>query len=203
MKDLSGLWPMLLAAGILVPVAEEIAFRGLMLRGHERVAGPWLAALTTSFAFAAAHGAPTSVVGILPLAYILARLVQHGRSLWNSVLVHMLNNTLSLSLAAWALTQPQFRNLEVPEAQIPLPWALGSLIFGIGLVVLAHLWLTPRRDGVIEGEGEQRGPWLSGAYLFILLLGAVGAVASLPGGAEWFGRLGAPLREALRLFAPG
>ena len=52
----AALIPMLLAAGLLVPLAEEVAFRGLMMRGQERAAGFTVAALATTAAFAVAHG---------------------------------------------------------------------------------------------------------------------------------------------------
>ncbi|WP_019588290.1 CPBP family intramembrane glutamic endopeptidase [Deinococcus apachensis] len=175
------LWPLLLAAGLLVPFAEEVAFRGLMLRGHERASGFLVAALTTSLAFGIAHGAPASVVGILPLAYALARLVQHTGSLWNSVIVHALNNTLAVALGSLVagrdLGDPAQATEMLKNPALALPLALGALLFGVVVLVVLHLWLTPKPDPRV---GSAPGPWLSAAYVVILLFGLVSAAYTLP-----------------------
>lgn len=175
------LWALLLAAGLLIPFAEEVAFRGLMLRGHERAAGFGVAALTSSVAFAVAHGVPASVAGILPLAYALARLTQHTGSLWNAVIVHALNNTLAVALGAFLAgrnlgnTREATEMLSNPALAVPL--ALGAGLFGTAVLVVLHLWLTPRPD---PQERAAPGPWLSGAFLGIVGFGLVAAAFTLP-----------------------
>ncbi|GBF04016.1 abortive infection protein [Deinococcus aerius] len=175
------LWPLLLAAGLLVPFAEEVAFRGLMLRGHERAAGFLVAAVTTSLAFGIAHGVPASVVGILPLAYALARLVQHTGSLWNSVIVHALNNTLAVALgsivAGRDLGDPSQATAMLKNPALAGPLALGALLFGVVVLAVLHLWLTPKPDPRVRSAP---GPWLSAAYVIIVLFGLVSAAYTLP-----------------------
>lgn len=183
----AGAWLMVLTGGVLVPIMEEIAFRGLMLRGHERAAGFGVAALTTAFAFALAHGVPLSVAGILPLAYALGRLVQHTGSLWNSVIVHVLNNGLVLLLVV-ALGD-RLPLDEMADSAGTLDFgalrpavAVGGFVLGAGLLLVLHLWLTPKAD---PQERAAPGSWLSGAYLLILLFGVYGAAMSFPNVAEW------------------
>ncbi|WP_261663559.1 CPBP family intramembrane glutamic endopeptidase [Deinococcus sp. Marseille-Q6407] len=185
----SSAWLMVLTGGVLVPIIEEIAFRGLMLRGHERAAGFGLAALTTTVAFSLAHGVPLSVAGILPLAYALARLVQHTGSLWNSVIVHVLNNGLVL-LAVVALGDRLPLDQMTSAAQgaeagldhlSPLVGA-AAFVLGAGLLLVLHLWLTPKPD---PQERSAPGPWLSGAYLLILLFGLLNMALSFPSVLEW------------------
>lgn len=175
------LWPLLLAAGLLVPFAEEVAFRGLMLRGHERAAGYLVAALTSSFAFGIAHGVPASVVGILPLAYALARLTQHSGSLWNAVIVHALNNSLAVGLGSFLagrnLGDPAQTTELLKNPALAVPLALGALLFGVVVLVVLHLWLTPREDGQARSAP---GPWLSAAYVTIVLFGLMSAAFTLP-----------------------
>lgn len=175
------LYVLLLAAGLLVPLAEEVAFRGLMLRGHERAAGFLVAALTTTFAFGIAHGVPASVAGILPLAYALARLVQHTGSLWNSVIVHVLNNTLAVGLGAFVagrgLGDATRASEMLRNPALALPVALGALLFGTVVLAVLHLWLTPRPD---PQNRRAPGPWFSAAYLCIVLFGLVSAALTLP-----------------------
>ena len=181
----AGAWLMVLTGGVLVPIIEEIAFRGLMLRGHERAAGFGVAALTTTFAFALAHGVPLSVAGILPLAYALARLAQHTGSLWNSVIVHVLNNALVLLLVAALGDRLPLDDMESSEAalnNLGPAVAAGAFALGAGLLWVLHLWLTPRPD---PQERAAPGPWLSGAYVLILLFGLLGAALSFPEVGEW------------------
>lgn len=175
------LWALILAAGLLVPFAEEVAFRGLMLRGHERATGVLVAALTSSLAFGLAHGVPASVVGILPLAYVLARLTQHTGSLWNAVIVHALNNTLAVGLGSFlagrGLGDTDRATELLKNKALALPLSLGALLFGVAVMVVLHLWLTPKDDPEV---GRVRGPWLSGAYVGILLFGLLAASLTLP-----------------------
>ena len=183
---------MVLAGGVIIPLIEEIAFRGLMLRGHERAAGFMTAALTTTLAFSLAHGVPLSVAGILPLAYALARLVQHTGSLWNSVIVHALNNGLALALVAALGDRLPLDNAASAGTELTaslgeglrVPAALGAFLFGAALLTVLHLWLTPRPD---PQERQSPGPWLSGAYLTIIIFGLWSmAMASSPDFSAWF-----------------
>ncbi|WP_412028785.1 CPBP family intramembrane glutamic endopeptidase [Deinococcus yunweiensis] len=177
----AALIPMLLAAGLLVPLAEEVAFRGLMMRGQERAAGFTVAALATTAAFAVAHGVPASVAGILPLAYVLARLVQHTGSIWNAVIVHALNNTLSVGLGSFLagknLGDAAQAGAVLGSSSLKLPLAFGALLFGVVVLVVLHLWLTPRPDGQ---ERAAPGPWLSGAYVVIVVFGLGAMLATIP-----------------------
>ncbi|MHA0034816.1 CPBP family intramembrane glutamic endopeptidase [Deinococcus sp. PESE-38] len=172
--------PLVLAAGLLIPLAEEIAFRGLMMRGQERAAGFGVAAVATTVAFALAHGVPASIAGILPLAYVLARLTQHTGSLWNSVIVHALNNLLAVVLGLVLIGkvgQGQSGDL-LASGALRLPAALLALLFGAAVLTVLHLWLTPRPDPV---ERRAPGPWVSGSYVIIVLFGLALALLSLPG----------------------
>ncbi len=175
------LYLLVLSAGVLIPLAEEVAFRGLMMRGHERAAGFTVAALASSFAFGLAHGVPASVVGILPLAYVLARVVQHSGSLWNSVIIHALNNTLSVVLAA-ALAGKSLAGEDaatelLKNESMRLPMAGGALLLGVAALAVAHLWLVPRPDPAV---GKTRGPWLSGAYVVVVVFGLLAIILGLP-----------------------
>ncbi|UFA50846.1 CPBP family intramembrane glutamic endopeptidase [Deinococcus radiophilus] len=183
----SAAWLLVLTGGVLVPIIEEIAFRGLMLRGHERAAGFTVAALTTSAAFALAHGAPVSVIGILPLAYVLARLAQHTGSLWDPVIVHVLNNGLVLGLVVALGDRLPLDELSTAQSEGALESmgpavGLGAAVLGAGLLWVLHLWLTPRVD---PQNRAAPGPWLSGAYIIIILFGLVSAGATFPAVVDW------------------
>lgn len=189
------LWVLLVAAGLLIPLAEEVAFRGLMMRGHERAAGFGVAAVTSSVVFAVAHGAPVSVVGILPLAYVLARVTQHTGSVWNAVIIHALNNTIALGLGAFLAgrlpTDPEQATELLSNPALKVPLAVGAALFGTVVMVVLHLWLTPKAD---PQERSAPGPWLSGAYVAALLFGLSALLLTVPGVAEWLGTVRASLQ---------
>jgi membrane protease YdiL (CAAX protease family) len=175
------LWVLLLAAGLLIPFAEEVAFRGLLLRGHERAAGFTLAALTSTVAFAVAHGVPASVVGVLPLSYTLARVTQHTGSLWNAVIVHALNNTLAVGLGAFLVGRNLGDTAQATELlsnpALAVPVAALALLFGGVVLTVLHLWLTPKPDPQVRAAP---GPWLSAAFVGIVLFGAFAAASTFP-----------------------
>lgn len=188
-------WALLLAAGLLIPFAEEVAFRGLMMRGHERAAGFTVAALTVSVAFAVAHGVPASVAGILPLAYALARLTQHTGSLWNAVIVHALNNSIAVGLGAFLagrnLPDPTETGDLLRNPALTLPLALGALLFGGVVLLVLHLWLVPKPDPAVRSVP---GPWLSAAYVGVVLFGVLAALLTLPAATQFLSQLQGALR---------
>lgn len=185
--------PLVLAAGLLIPFAEEVAFRGLMMRGQERAAGFGVAAVASSAAFALAHGVPASIVGIVPLAYVLARLTQHTGSLWNAVIVHALNNLLAVILGLFLLgkaAQSQSSELLASEA-LRVPVALVALVFGGAVLTVLHLWLTPRPD---PQERRAPGPWVNASYVVMVLFGLAMALLSFPAVQRLFDSPGSVLR---------
>ena len=174
-------WVLLLVAGFLIPVAEEVAFRGLLMRGFEWARGPLFAALVSSLLFGLAHGAPAQVIAILPLAWFLARSVQYSGSLWTSISIHMLNNALAVGLSAF-LQGKELSALggDITGVKIPLTLGLASLLIGVAAVVIGTLWLTPRRVPAPEARSPQWPVWtLSTALLGVLVLAAV-ALSSAP-----------------------
>lgn len=184
--------PLLIAAGLLIPLAEEIAFRGLMMRGQETAAGFRVAALASSAAFAVAHGVPLSILAILPLAYTLARVVQASGSLWSGVIVHALNNTLAVLLGAWLLGSGAL-NLDTAASQEllnlgPLRWAVavGALVFGGVVLWVIHLMLPPRPEpGTAPGPVPGRRLWLSASYVVIVTFGLLTALLTQPAVLAW------------------
>ena len=162
-------YALLLAGGLLIPFGEEVAFRGLLLRGYERARGPLFAALASSLLFASAHGVPAQIAAILPIAWVLARSVQHSGSFWTGVVVHALNNGLSLLLAL-ALSgsklmdqaQAQLKNLNA----LPIQLGLAGLLVAAAAMFVATLWLKPRSDL----PAPVGGPLISGSLVVLAVL---------------------------------
>lgn len=96
---------MVLLAGALVPLVEELAFRGL-LQGwlRERVGANGAIALS-SLIFALMHGIPTLIPALLLVGVLLAWLYESSGSLWPSIAMHAAFNTIMTTLLYIALGQ--------------------------------------------------------------------------------------------------
>lgn len=95
---------LLFGGAVVAPFVEEIFFRGFVFSG---LRGKWnwkLAALASSALFALAHILPTSMLPIFILGLVFAFLYQISGSIWPSILMHVLTNTLALT-AAYASSQ--------------------------------------------------------------------------------------------------
>ncbi len=96
----------LLGAGLLAPMAEELYFRGLIHRwSWARFAGqPWLRVAFSSGLFALGHFDSVGVVASsFFLGVICALAYERSRSLWLSIAVHAVNNSLAILLVYAAL----------------------------------------------------------------------------------------------------
>ena len=94
----------------IAPLAEEILFRGFVLRKMQDFARFWPANLATAGLFVAIHwpywlysqgwnaGLLAASASIFGLALLLGYLVRRTDSLWPSIVTHMLNNFISASV---------------------------------------------------------------------------------------------------------
>lgn len=102
--ELYGAAGLLLSSVLLTPVAEELVFRGVLLRVAARHVRFWLAALIQALLFIALHDQP----GAYPLLFLLA--VSGAWLAWRSggllapIALHMSNNTFA-ALAIMGLTR--------------------------------------------------------------------------------------------------
>jgi len=103
-------WYDLLLGLPIAPLAEEILFRGFVLRKLQGFARFWPANLATAGLFVAIHwpywlysqgwntGLLATSVGIFGLALLLGYLVRKTNSLWPSIVTHMVNNFISATV---------------------------------------------------------------------------------------------------------
>lgn len=117
----------LLLVALTPAVCEEALFRGPILRGLLPRFGTTGAVLLSAAMFSLFHLnlyrlLPTAILGVL-LGYIAAR----SGSLWPSMLAHLLNNGLLITLAG----------LDKDEVLERLPWAWQAGAVGIGVVITA------------------------------------------------------------------
>lgn len=87
-----------LALVVVAPVAEEILFRGYLFGKLRKHVPLWIAILITSLLFALAHGAWNVGIDVFALSIVLCLLRVVSRSLWPSILLHMIKNGLAFYL---------------------------------------------------------------------------------------------------------
>jgi membrane protease YdiL (CAAX protease family) len=96
--DLPGAIGLILMGGVAVPFAEELFFRGVLyiwFRGHWPV---WPSVIVSALIFAVAHLDIAVGLTAFVLGLVLALVYEYSQSLWTSVLIHALNNSLRLIL---------------------------------------------------------------------------------------------------------
>jgi uncharacterized protein len=127
---------MLLAVAVLVPLVEELFFRGALFTPLLRGASAFVAVGTTSVAFALAHAEPRNWAPLVLVALVLGELRRLSGSIWAGVALHAAFNAATLLFVF--ITRP----VEVkPQGG---SWQLASV--GCVLCVLG-VWVFGRVSG--------------------------------------------------------
>ncbi len=90
------------AVGILAPLAEEIVFRGAILRtllGMMSKKNHWVAIMISAALFGAAHGNAAQFVNALLMGLLLGWMYYRTKSLVPGILMHWVNNTMAYVLS--------------------------------------------------------------------------------------------------------
>jgi sodium transport system permease protein len=134
------LWLFFIAA--LTPaVCEELVFRGVLLQSLGREMRGWTAVALSAAVFGAFHLSFETALRFLPTAFIgllMGWVVWHSRSIFASMLMHLLNNAFVVAL----LWQPALQKLAFRDEELAWPTVAGG-----ALLLAAGLWLLPRRAG--------------------------------------------------------
>ncbi|MFP5068358.1 CPBP family intramembrane glutamic endopeptidase [Pseudonocardia nantongensis] len=88
----------MLTGAVLVPVAEELLFRGIGY-GALRRYGVWVAVPASSAIFALAHGINVVLVIAFLLGVVCALLYERSRSIWPAVVAHAVFNASGFLIA--------------------------------------------------------------------------------------------------------
>jgi membrane protease YdiL (CAAX protease family) len=88
-----------LAGVIAAPIGEEIFFRGFLYNALKRRLNIPAAIVISGFLFAVMHIGPLAIVIIFPMGMALAYVYERTRSLWVTILMHIMNNGLAFGMA--------------------------------------------------------------------------------------------------------
>jgi sodium transport system permease protein len=143
----------ILSIGLITPIGEEIAFRGYLFSAFTSKKKPWRVIFITAVLFAAFHVVAPGVLSFerfmpsLFLGIILGFIRYQSGSIWPSLAIHVIHNSLLLLfLAKREELEKSGLGVASEGLHLPLPWQLGSLLavaVAIGLV-----WASRRRESV-------------------------------------------------------
>jgi hypothetical protein len=83
-------------AGLVIPIVEEIFFRGVVYRWMRDKWGVAVGIIASGFVFGLVHLEPATVVPVIVMGFVLAWTYEKSGSLWPPILIHMLNNLLGV-----------------------------------------------------------------------------------------------------------
>jgi uncharacterized protein len=99
--SLQGFLGLLLMAGVVAPIVEEIVFRGLLYGWLRSRWGVSVGVAASALAFAVAHGIPMLMPALFLQGAIFAWLYERSGSLWPPIIMHgVFNSVMSLVLFA-------------------------------------------------------------------------------------------------------
>jgi hypothetical protein len=85
----------------IVPVCEELFFRGFFFAGMRSKLPFWAAALISALLFGAVHLGDANLVAALQLTtlgLVLAAVYERTDSLWSNIAIHAFNNAIAFTL---------------------------------------------------------------------------------------------------------
>jgi hypothetical protein len=83
---------------VLIPLKEELIFRGFMFAGFRRRLPFWIAATGVSAIFGLVHGQWNVGIDVFAMSMVSCYLVEHTKSLWPSIFLHAIKNCVAFYL---------------------------------------------------------------------------------------------------------
>ncbi|QOR36808.1 CPBP family intramembrane metalloprotease [Clostridium sp. 'deep sea'] len=84
---------LIITAGIIIPIGEELFFRGLLIRGCEGL-GIKFAIFVSAFYFAINHNNPHRLITLFLYAYLVGLIVHYTNSVIPGMVIHIITNTV-------------------------------------------------------------------------------------------------------------
>ncbi len=138
----SSFWVDLLSTAVLVPVMEELVFRGVVFSGLRKF-GTGFAVIGSALVFGVVHMDVTNVLFALVAGLVFGWLYARTGNLWVTVAIHGLNNGLAVVGAYLGLFVPQSAAGLVNQLLLAVPIALGILALGLLFLFYREKLLAP------------------------------------------------------------
>jgi membrane protease YdiL (CAAX protease family) len=148
------LWVAVLLIGVGPGVVEELFCRGYLGRGLVARYGMLWGVVLTSVLFGMLHLAPLYALGTMVMGLLLHVTYLATRSLWVPILLHFLNNTLTVLAILGVSTVP---GLEADPTDLPAAaYLLGFALTGVGLWAL---WSARGRLDPADAKADEPAAW--------------------------------------------
>ena len=131
---------MFLSVSVIPPLTEELAMRGVILQSMKKH-GNAFAILASAFVFGVFHGNPAQIPFAFMCGIILGFVCIESGSIWTSIIIHSLVNSLSVIYSAVEIYSNE------NTADIVLT-ALSGVIFAAGAVSLLIYFVMYRKQSV-------------------------------------------------------
>lgn len=125
----------ILVLGLLVPVGEELMFRGLLFRRFRENGSFWYSALSSSFFFAFMHTNATQMIYAFLLGLMLCYLYEKTGTFTAPILLHMVMNTGSVILTVTG----GFRWIGEDPMRMAAATILGAFFSSVAFVLLQRM----------------------------------------------------------------
>lgn len=143
-----------LVIGLLAPLAEEVVFRGAILRGLlNKMNGHWWPIVITALLFALVHGNPVQMPHAFLVGILLGWMCYRTGSIVPGIAYHWVNNTVAY--IAYNLTpNPNAHLIDIFGGNShTMLMAVGcSLLILIPAIYQLHLWMKPADQSSINSK---------------------------------------------------
>ena len=149
----STLWDMVVSTCILAPLLEELLCRGIMLRGMlARRKAPWKAIVWSALIFAVMHMNPWQSIPAFLIGLLLGWVYYRTHSLWATIFLHCLNNSISTVISRVWADLPIDAGLKdvLPETTYWIVYVAAALLLAITLVILNEKTVSPQVQAPVD-----------------------------------------------------
>ena len=87
---------MALFVGLVIPIAEELLFRGVLYTWIKQRFGIWIGVILSSIVFGVVHWDMAVAITASVLGIVLALAYEYSKSLWTSIMIHAINNGVQI-----------------------------------------------------------------------------------------------------------
>ena len=144
---------MIVSTCILAPLLEELLCRGIMLRGMlARRKAPWKAIVWSALIFAVMHMNPWQSIPAFLIGLLLGWVYYRTHSLWATIFLHCLNNSISTVISRVWADLPIDAGLKdvLPETTYWIVYVAAALLLAITLVILNEKTVSPQVQAPVD-----------------------------------------------------